>query len=144
MPLANAHRPVTRKPSGSGWAVPDVTNVPANSGHSACSPRISAMPSSGSRDAGHAAEGLIVQPFGDYSSASPATALAFRRYQVEFWPVGNVFETGHRIRVTIVGASAASRPTLPAINTNRVGGPDGAELLVPALPGSNLPGALPR
>lgn len=90
------------------------------------------------------AHGRIVQPFGDYQHASPAKPLAFRPYQVEFWPVGNVFEQGHRIRVTIVGSSAASRPTLPAINTIRVGGPDGARLLMPALPGSDLAAALPR
>ena len=90
------------------------------------------------------AHGRIVQPFGDYEHPSPAPPLAYRPYQVEFWPVGNVFEKGHRIRVTIVGASGASRPTLPAVNGIRVGGPDGAQLLVPSLPGSNLPAALPK
>jgi predicted acyl esterase len=90
------------------------------------------------------AHGRIVQPFGDYSAAHPAIPLAFRPYQVEFWPVGNVFEKGHRIRVTIVGASAASRPSAPAVNAIRLGGPSGAQLLVPALPGSDLAGALPR
>jgi uncharacterized protein len=90
------------------------------------------------------AQGRIVQPFGDFATASPAKPLAFRPYHVEFWPVGNVFEKGHRIRVTIVGASAASRPSLPGVNTIRVGGPDGAQLLVPALPGSNLAAALPN
>ena len=90
------------------------------------------------------AQGRIVQPFGDFAKASPAKPMAFRPYQVEFWPVGNVFEKGHRIRVTIVGASAASRPSLPGVNTIRVGGPDGAQLLVPALPGSDLAAALPN
>jgi len=89
-------------------------------------------------------DGRIVQPFGDFSAATPAKPSTFRPYQVEFWPVGNVFEKGHRIRVTIVGASAASRPSLPALNQIRVGGPDGAELLVPALPGSDLATALPN
>ncbi|MFL6090331.1 MAG: CocE/NonD family hydrolase [Aeromicrobium sp.] len=92
----------------------------------------------------HDSHGRIVQPFGDYSTASPAAPLAFRPYQVEFWPVGNVFEKGHRIRVTIVGASGASRPSAPAVNSIRVGGPDAAQLLVPALPGSNLPAALAK
>jgi len=90
------------------------------------------------------AHGRIVQPFGDYEHPSPAKPLAFWPYQVEFWPIGNVFEKGHRIRVTIVGSSGASRPTLPAVNTIRVGGSDGGQLIVPALPGSNLPAALPR
>ncbi|HJR90164.1 MAG TPA: CocE/NonD family hydrolase [Aeromicrobium sp.] len=89
-------------------------------------------------------QGRIVQPFGDYEHASPAKPLMYRSYQVEFWPVGNVFEKGHRIRVTIVGASAASRPSVPAVNAIRVGGPQGAQLLVPALPGSNLGAALPN
>jgi predicted acyl esterase len=89
-------------------------------------------------------KGRIVQPFGDYEHRSPAKPLAYRPYQVEFWPVGNVFEKGHRIRVTIVGASAASRPSVPAVNAIRVGGPQGAQLLMPALPGSNLAAALPN
>jgi putative CocE/NonD family hydrolase len=88
--------------------------------------------------------GRIVQPFGDYSTSSPAKSGVFRPYQVEFWPVGNVFEKGHRIRVTIVGASAASRPSVPAVNKVRLGGSDGAELLVPVLPGSDLAGALSK
>jgi predicted acyl esterase len=88
--------------------------------------------------------GRIVQPFGDYEHPSPAKPLAFRPYQVEFWPVGNVFEQGHRLRVTVVGSSGASRPTLPAVNVIRVGGSDGAQLLVPALPGSDLAAALPN
>jgi predicted acyl esterase len=89
-------------------------------------------------------DGRIVQPFGDYGTAMPAKSAVFRPYQVEFWPVGNVFEKGHRIRVTIVGASAASRPSVPAVNQIRIGGPDGAQLLVPALPGSELATALPK
>lgn len=89
-------------------------------------------------------EGRIVQPFGDFAARSPAPARTFRPYRVEFWPVGNVFEKGHRIRVTIVGASAASRPAVPGVNSIRVGGPDGAQLLVPAMPGSNLAAALPQ
>ena len=90
------------------------------------------------------AQGRIVQPYGDFEHASPATPFAFRPYHVELWPVGNVFEKGHRIRVTIVGASGASRPSPPAVNAIRVGGSDGAQLFVPALPGSNLPAAHPR
>ena len=89
-------------------------------------------------------EGRIVQPFGDYGTAAPAKSGVFRPYQIEFWPVGNVFEKGHRIRVTIVGASAASRPSVPAVNQVRLGGSDGAELLVPVLPGSDLAAALPK
>lgn len=88
--------------------------------------------------------GHIVQPFGDYSKASPAKPLAFRSYKVEFWPVGNVFEKGHRIRLTLVGPSAASRPSAPGVNVLHVGGLQGAQLFVPVLPGSNLAAALTK
>ncbi len=88
------------------------------------------------------ASGDIVQPYGDYSNRKPATPGAERRYAVEFWPVGNRFKKGHRIRLDIVGASAFSVPTAPAVNTVRVGGDDGARLLFPVLPGSDLRAAL--
>lgn len=88
--------------------------------------------------------GRIVQPFGDYSKADPAKPLKYRSYKVEFWPVGNVFQTGHRLRLTLVGPSALSKPSAPAINALRVGGLQGAQLLVPALPGSNLSAALSK
>ncbi|HET9420725.1 MAG TPA: CocE/NonD family hydrolase [Nocardioides sp.] len=86
-------------------------------------------------------DGEIVQPYGDYSVRSPA-AFKERTYRVELWPVGNRFEVGHRIRLQIVGVSAASPLSLPAVSTIRVGGPTGARLLFPVLPGSDLAGAL--
>jgi len=88
--------------------------------------------------------GRIVQPFGDYGKVSPAKPLAFRSYRTEFWPVGNVFQTGHRIRLTLVGPSALSKPTAPAVNALHVGGLQGAQLMVPVLPGSNLNAALSK
>jgi predicted acyl esterase len=75
--------------------------------------------------------GRVVQPYGDYSRKSPAPAGAERGYQIEFWPIGNRFKRGHRVRLTIIGASAASRPDLPAINTVRLGA---SRLLLPAVP----------
>jgi predicted acyl esterase len=86
--------------------------------------------------------GAVVEPYGVYSSANPAPIGAQRLYHVEFWPIGNRFEAGHRIRLDIVGASAASRPGAPAINTIQVGGVDGSRLLFPVLPGSDLGAAL--
>ena len=86
--------------------------------------------------------GTIVQPYGDYTNQQPAKPLQFRDYKVELWPVGNRFQTGHRIRLTVVGTSAASPLSLPALHSVRVGGPSGARLLVPVLPGSDLPTAL--
>jgi predicted acyl esterase len=88
------------------------------------------------------ASGQIVQPYGDYSTSSPASVGQSRLYQVEFWPVGNVFKRGDRIRLDIVGSSAASLPGLPALNSVRVGGPNASRLLFPVLPGSDLTAAL--
>jgi predicted acyl esterase len=85
--------------------------------------------------------GNVVQPYGDYSTKQPARPLQFRTYHVELWPVGNRFRAGHRIRLTLVGSSLASR-TNPALHTVRVGGTSGARLLLPALPGSDLTAAL--
>ncbi len=86
-------------------------------------------------------DGEVVQPYGDFSTRSPL-ALKERTYRVELWPVGNRFEAGHRIRLQIVGVSLASPLSLPSLNTIRVGGPNGARLLFPVLPGSDLTAAL--
>jgi uncharacterized protein len=87
-------------------------------------------------------DGRIVQPYGDYSNPDPATVAEGRRYQIELWPIGNRFEAGHRIRVHVTGASAASRPTAPALNTVTVGRGTGSRLLLPTLPGSSIREAL--
>jgi hypothetical protein len=80
-------------------------------------------------------QGDVVQPYGDYSKKSDAPLLAQRNYQIEFWPIGNRFKRGHRIRLVILGASAASLPSLPALNTVTLGGPNASRLLLPVLPG---------
>jgi predicted acyl esterase len=80
-------------------------------------------------------QGDIVQPYGDYSTKSDAAPLSERTYQLEFWPIGNRFRRGHRIRLVILGASAASLPSLPALNSVRLGGSDASRLLLPVLPG---------
>jgi predicted acyl esterase len=87
-----------------------------------------------------------VQPYGrfDPGARSPAPLAATRSYQIEFWPVGNRFRAGHRIRLDILGASGASQPSAPAINSVRAGSGDGSRLLVPVLPGSDLGAALRR
>jgi uncharacterized protein len=89
------------------------------------------------------ATGDIVQPYGDYSAATPTPIGTQRLYHVEFWPIGNRFEAGHRIRLDLVGASAASKPGLPALDTIKLGGTDGSRLMFPVLPGSDLRAALP-
>lgn len=84
--------------------------------------------------------GRIVQPYGDHSTRKPAAIGQSRDYQVELWPVGNVFEEGHRIRLHLVGQSFASKPALPASATLTLGD---AQLLFPTLPDSDLATALP-
>jgi predicted acyl esterase len=86
--------------------------------------------------------GRIVQPYGDYAHPDPATPGAARRYSVELWPIGNHFAAGHRLRLDILGSSAASKPGAPALNTVTVGAGSGSRLLFPVLPGSDLRDAL--
>jgi predicted acyl esterase len=86
--------------------------------------------------------GDIVQPYGNYSTMDPATIGMARTYRVELWPIGNRFKAGHRIRLDVLGTSAASKPGDPAVNTVTVGGPDGSRLLLPHLNVSDLPHAL--
>ena len=83
-----------------------------------------------------------MQPYGIYSQTSPAPVAKTRLYHVEFWPIGNRFEAGHRIRLDIVSESGASKPGAPALNTISVGGRNGSRLMFPVLPGSDLPAAL--
>jgi hypothetical protein len=86
--------------------------------------------------------GNVVEPYGIYSHNGPAPIGETRLYHVEFWPIGNRFEAGHRIRLDLVGASAASKPDAPARDTIVVGGRSGARLWFPVLPGSDLLAAL--
>ena len=86
--------------------------------------------------------GAIVQPYGRYDSRRPATPGRARGYHVEFWPIGNRFRAGHRIRLTVLGASAASLASAPGVDTITVGGRRGSRLLLPVLPGTELGHAL--
>jgi predicted acyl esterase len=87
-------------------------------------------------------KGKIVQPYGRYDVRRPAGIGEERLYRVELWPVGNRFAKGHRIRLHIVGVSAASMPAGVALNSVRVGGKQGSVLRFPVLPGSDLKAAL--
>jgi hypothetical protein len=78
--------------------------------------------------------GNVVQPYGRYDAPEPAAPGQERLYHVELWPIGNRFKSGHRVRLHILGASAASAPGLPAINTVVAGGGSGSRLLLPVLP----------
>jgi predicted acyl esterase len=83
--------------------------------------------------------GEVVQPYGRFDRAQPPAQGQERDYQVELWPLGNRFRTGHRIRVTLVGASIGSPLSPPGVQTVDVGR---SSLMLPALPGSDLPFAL--
>jgi hypothetical protein len=87
-------------------------------------------------------DGQVVQPYGVYDPKKPAPIARQRLYHVELWPIGNRFEKGHRIRLHILGSSAASLPGAPALDSVTVGGASGSRLLFPVLPGSDLPSAL--
>lgn len=76
----------------------------------------------------------IVQPYGRYDVQRPAAPGVTRRYQVELWPLGNRFRKGHRIRLHLVGASAASPLAQPGLDLVTVGGPQPSRLLLPVLP----------
>jgi uncharacterized protein len=80
------------------------------------------------------ATGAVVQPYGVYDHTTPAAVGQERLYHVELWPVGNRFKAGHRLRLEILGVSAVSTPSGPAVDTIRVGGADGSRLLFPVLP----------
>jgi predicted acyl esterase len=116
------------------WAVisdvwPDGTSHPVATGR-----LLSAYPNVIASKSLTDTQGDIVQPYGDFSAKSDALPTAERTYQIEFWPIGNRFKAGHRIRLVILGASGASMPSAPALNTIRIGGPDGSRLLLPVLP----------
>ena len=87
------------------------------------------------------ANGEIVQPYGDYSAQTPALPLQTREYHVEFWPIGNHFPAGHRLRLTLVGTSAYMLPA-PGLNLVSIGGATPSRLLLQVLPGSDAIAAM--
>jgi putative CocE/NonD family hydrolase len=88
-------------------------------------------------------DGEVVQPYNEFDRKDPAAPGAERRYRVELWPIGNRFEAGDRLRLTLLSASGASQPGAPALNTVSVGEGSGSRLHFPVLPGSDLAEALP-
>jgi predicted acyl esterase len=84
--------------------------------------------------------GNVVQPYNDFSAKQLQVPLTTRRYQVEFWPIGNRFQAGHRLRLYIMGTSPLMLPTLPGLNQVWMGTNMPSRLLLPVLPGSgNMP-----
>ncbi|MGH8461023.1 MAG: CocE/NonD family hydrolase [Stenotrophobium sp.] len=86
--------------------------------------------------------GEIVQPYGDYSIKTAALPLQTREYHVEFWPIGNHFAAGHRLRLTLVGTSAYMLPSPGLLNLVSIGGATPSRLLLPVLPGSDALAAM--
>src|SRR3546814_4519863 len=80
------------------------------------------------------ARGEIVQPYTDHSQKSFALPAQTREYNVEFWPIGNRFQAGHRLRLYLLGAATYSIPA-PNLNLVSVGGDTPSRLLLPVLPG---------
>lgn len=123
------------------WAVvsdvwPDGTTHPLSVG------RLSTAFPGVVEDRSHRVDGDLVMPYNDVSRRSYAFPGTSRRYHVEIWPLANRFKAGHRIQVSLVGQSGLSAPTVPTLNTVTIGGSDGARLLFPTVPGSDLQRAL--
>lgn len=116
------------------WAV--ISDVwPDGSSHPVATGRLlSAYPKIDSARSLTGPQGDVVEPYGDYSAKSDAASGVERSYQIEFWPIGNRFKRGDRIRLVVLGASAASMPSVPALDTVRLGGPNASRLLLPVLP----------
>ncbi|MGH8505625.1 MAG: CocE/NonD family hydrolase [Stenotrophobium sp.] len=88
------------------------------------------------------ADGDVVQPYADYSARSDALPGQTREYHVEFWPIGNHFAAGHRLRLTLVGTSAFMLPQPGLIDLVSVGGATPSRILLPVLPDSDLTTAI--
>ena len=83
--------------------------------------------------------GTVVQPYSVFSAKRYILPGTEHRYFVEFWPIGNRFQAGHRLRLDIVGASGYYEPTTPLPNLVRLGGAGGGTVLrLPVLPGTAL------
>jgi predicted acyl esterase len=85
--------------------------------------------------------GEIVQPYNDFSAKDRALPGQTREYHVEFWPIGNRFAAGHRLRLYLTGAATYTVPT-PNLNFVSIGGDTPSRLQVPVLPGSDVCAAI--
>lgn len=80
--------------------------------------------------------GTIVQPYNDFDKKTLQTPLVAKRYQVEFWPIGNRFQAGHKLRLYVMGTSPLMLAPMAALNTVYTGPKHASRLLLPVLPGS--------
>jgi predicted acyl esterase len=132
----------TTAPETQIWAVlSDVS--PDGVAHPVASGRLLSSFSKVDRERSLRRDGEIVQPYNEFDAKDPAAPGTERRYRIEFWPVGNRFAAGHRLRLTLLSASGASQAGTPALNTVSVGAGTGSRLLFPVLPGSDIAAALP-
>ncbi len=121
-------------PSTDIWAV--ISDVwPDGSSHPVASGRLnSTFPYINKAQSITDGQGQVVGPWGNFTTAVSTPPLSARNYQLAFWPIGNEFKAGDRIRLVILGASGASLPSLPALNSVQLGGSSGSKLLLPVLP----------
>jgi hypothetical protein len=121
-------------PATNLWAV--IADVwPDGSSHPVASARLnSSFPNVDAADSITDSSGQVVGPYGDFTAPVSTLPLTERTYQLAFWPIGNEFKAGDRIRLLVLGSSAAGLPSLPAIDSVRLGGPNGSKLLLPVLP----------
>lgn len=79
----------------------------------------------------------IVQPYADFSALDPPPLGARRQYRIEINPIGNRFAAGHRLRLYVVGTSAAQASVepregvAPGVNSLAIGGGTRSRLLLP-------------
>lgn len=82
--------------------------------------------------------GEMVQPYAIHTTKNYAPTGTTRRYNVEFWPVGNRFKAGHRLRLYITGTSPLMLAPPAGTNSVSTGRRTPTKLLLPVLPGSNM------
>jgi putative CocE/NonD family hydrolase len=75
--------------------------------------------------------GDVVDPYNDFSAMKPPSPGVTREYHVEMIPIGNHFAAGHRLRLYLVGTSAARGPLPPGLNLVTLGGVQGTRLILP-------------
>lgn len=83
------------------------------------------------------AQGEVVQPYPIHTRKDYALPGQVREYHIEFWPLGNHFAAGHRLRLYLTGAPAYALPA-PGINFVSVGGPTASRLILPLQQEDNL------
>jgi predicted acyl esterase len=86
--------------------------------------------------------GEPVQPYPDFSTKKRALPGQTREYAIEFWPIGNRFQAGHRLRLSLVGTPTYALPSPGLINSVSVGSETPSRLLLPVLPGHDLCAAI--